>query len=143
MSDEKTWVYLFSELDKVESLPSIKDWEDTRSFLGGKGANLFEMTRLELPVPPGFTVTTEACNAYLVHNHEFPLAMWDQEVTAMKAVEKAVNKKFGDPTNPLFVSCRFVRARRRICAWAISTSAPALLLSARTRTAGRVRSHCQ
>ena len=106
MSVDKTWVFLFSDLDKVEALPTIKDWEDVRSFLGGKGANLFEMTRLTLPVPPGFTVTTEACNAYLAHNHEFPPGMWDQEVAAMKAVEKAVGKSFGDPKNPLFVSCR-------------------------------------
>ena len=103
---EKTWVYLFDELEKIGSVAKITDWEDVRAFLGGKGANLFEMTRLGLPVPPGFTVTTEACNAYLAHDHEFPPGMWDQEVAAMKAVEKAVGKSFGDPKNPLFVSCR-------------------------------------
>jgi pyruvate,orthophosphate dikinase len=102
----KTWVFLFDELDKVETTAKPKDWEDVRSLLGGKGANLFEMTRLGLPVPPGFTVTTEACNGYLAANHEFPDGMWDQEVAAMHEVERKVGKSFGDPKNPLFVSCR-------------------------------------
>ena len=102
----KTWVYLFNELDKVETTAKPKDWEAIRSLLGGKGANLFEMTRLDLPVPPGFTVTTEACNAYLSYDHQFPPQMWEQEVAAMHQVEALVGKKFGDPTNPLFVSCR-------------------------------------
>ena len=105
-SAQKTWVFLFDELDKVEATAKPKDWEDVRSLLGGKGANLFEMTRLGLPVPPGFTVTTEACNGYLAANHEFPTGMWDQEVVAMHEVEKKVGKNFGDPKNPLFVSCR-------------------------------------
>jgi pyruvate,orthophosphate dikinase len=105
-SAQKTWVFLFDELNKVEATAKPKDWEDVRALLGGKGANLFEMTRLGLPVPPGFTVTTEACNGYLAANHEFPTGMWDQEVVAMRAVEKKVGKSFGDPKNPLFVSCR-------------------------------------
>ena len=105
-SAQKTWVFLFDELDKVEATAKPKDWEDVRSLLGGKGANLFEMTRLGLPVPPGFTVTTEACNGYLAANHEFPTGMWDQEVVAMHEVERKVGKTFGDPKNPLFVSCR-------------------------------------
>jgi pyruvate, orthophosphate dikinase len=103
---EKVWVFLFNELDKVETTAKPKNWDEVRSLLGGKGANLFEMTRLDLPVPPGFTVTTEACNAYLKYDHEFPPAMWDQEVAAMHEVEKKVGKSFGDPKNPLFVSCR-------------------------------------
>ena len=78
-ANEKTsWVFLFKDLDKAESACKAKDWEDVRSFLGGKGANLFEMTRLGLPVPPGFTVSTQACNAYLAANHEFPEGLWDQ-----------------------------------------------------------------
>ena len=105
-SPAKTWVFLFDELDKVETTAKPKDWEDVRSLSGGKGANLFEMTRLGLPVPPGFTVTTEACNGYLAANHEFPTGMWDQEVAAMHEVETKVGKSFGDPKNPLFVSCR-------------------------------------
>jgi len=59
-----------------------------------------------VPVPPGFTVTTEACNAYLEHNNQFPEGMWDQESEAMKATEKSTGKKFGDKENPLLVSCR-------------------------------------
>ncbi|MBW7884660.1 MAG: pyruvate, phosphate dikinase [Caldilineaceae bacterium] len=103
---ESPWVYIFDELDKVEQFAKPKDWEDVRSLLGGKGANLFEMTRLELPVPPGFTVTTEACNAYLANNHQFPAGMWEQEVEAMHKVEALAGKRFGDPKNPLLVSCR-------------------------------------
>ena len=105
-TDKKSWVFLFKDLDKAEAACNAKDWEDVRSFLGGKGANLFEMTRLGLPVPPGFTVSTQACNAYLAANHEFPEGLWDQEVAAMHEIEKQVGKNFGDPSNPLFVSCR-------------------------------------
>ncbi|GIK75165.1 MAG: pyruvate, phosphate dikinase [Chloroflexota bacterium] len=105
-SGQKQWVFLFNELDKAEAACNAKDWEDVRAFLGGKGANLFEMTRLGLPVPPGFTVSTEACNAYLAANHEFPAGLWEQEVAAMHEIEKLVGRRFGDPSNPLFVSCR-------------------------------------
>ncbi len=103
---QKTWVFLFNEFEKIESEAHITNWEAVRGFLGGKGANLFEMTRLGLPVPPGFTVSTEACNAYLAHNQDFPPGMWEQEVVAVKAVEKLVGKGFGDPSSPLLVSCR-------------------------------------
>jgi pyruvate,orthophosphate dikinase len=57
-------------------------------------------------VPPGFTVSTQACNAYLAAQHEFPAGLWEQEVAAMQAIEAQVGKHFGDPQNPLFVSCR-------------------------------------
>ena len=100
------WVFLFNRLDTVEAAVHTKDWETIRTFLGGKGANLFEMTRLGLPVPPGFTVSTQACNAYLAAQHEFPAGLWEQEVAAMQAIEAQVGKHFGDPQNPLFVSCR-------------------------------------
>ena len=100
------WVFLFNRLDTVEAAVHTKDWETIRAFLGGKGANLFEMTRLGLPVPPGFTVSTQACNAYLAAQHEFPAGLWEQEVAAMQAIEAQVGKHFGDPQNPLFVSCR-------------------------------------
>ena len=75
-------------------------------MLGGKGANLGEMTRIGVPVPPGFTITTEACNAYLAAGEEFPAAMWDQVHEALEAIEEATGKSFGDPDNPLLVSCR-------------------------------------
>ena len=77
-----------------------------RGLLGGKGANLADMTRLEIPVPPGYVITTEACNAYLAKDETFPDGMWDQVLEAMAATEKASGRKFGDPADPLLVSCR-------------------------------------
>ena len=100
----KKWVYLFKEVDQAEK--SAGSWQGARSLLGGKGANLGEMTRIGVPVPPGFTVTTEACNAYLKAGEQFPEGMWEQELEAMKETEKLTGKKFGDPENPLLVSCR-------------------------------------
>ncbi len=100
----KKWVYLFDEVDAVQK--ELGSWDGVRSLLGGKGANLAEMTRIGLPVPPGFTMTTEACNAYLAHGEEFPQGMWDQAMQALRTVEKRSGKKFGDPANPLLVSCR-------------------------------------
>ncbi len=83
----KQWVYLFKDVDKAESYVGGK-WDGVRSLLGGKGANLAEMTRIGVPVPPGFTVTTEACNAYLAAGKQFPEGMWEQELAAMKATEE-------------------------------------------------------
>jgi pyruvate, orthophosphate dikinase len=100
----KKWVYLFTEVE--DAIKAAGDWEGVRALLGGKGANLAEMTRIGLPVPPGFTVTTEACNAYLAAGNQFPAGMWEQELEAMRATEAATGKKFGDPGNPLLVSCR-------------------------------------
>jgi len=102
---EKKWVYLFKEVDKATEYVD-GDWERVRGLLGGKGANLAEMTRIDVPVPPGFTLTTEACNAYLEAGEKFPEGMWDQTLEALKEVEKETGKKFGDPENPLLVSCR-------------------------------------
>ena len=98
------WVYLFSDVDKAEKYAG--SWGNTRALLGGKGANLGEMTRIGVPVPPGFSVTTEACNAYLAAGETFPEGMWEQELAAMAEIEKQTGKKFGDPKNPLLVSCR-------------------------------------
>ena len=92
----KKWVYLYDELDKASTYVG-GDWENVRGLLGGKGANLAEMTRIGLPVPPGFTVTTEACNAYLAAGMKFPEGMWDEELVALAEVEKKTGKKFGDP----------------------------------------------
>ena len=102
---EKKWVYLFNEVAEAEKVVG-GSWEGVRALLGGKGSGLADMTRAEVPVPPGFTVTTEACNAYYDAGRKFPAGMWEQELSALKAVEAATGKKFGDPTNPLFVSCR-------------------------------------
>jgi pyruvate,orthophosphate dikinase len=98
------WVYLFSEVEEAEA--HAGDWDGVRGLLGGKGANLAEMTRIGVPVPPGFTVTTEACNAYLAAGEQFPEGLWAQELEALKAIEEATGKEFGDPANPLLVSCR-------------------------------------
>src|SRR2546427_1193521 len=77
-----------------------------RDLLGGKGAGLAEMTRLGLPVPPGFTLTTKACNAY-TRTGRFPPGMWKQVEEGLSAVEaKGGGWKFGDPANPLLVSVR-------------------------------------
>ena len=91
----KKWVYLFEEGNR-----------DMRDLLGGKGANLAEMTNAGLPVPPGFTITTEACNAYFEAGKQFPEGLWDQVLEATKEVERQAGKKLGDPANPLLVSCR-------------------------------------
>ena len=101
---EKKWVYLFNEIEKAEEYAG--SWDGVRGLMGGKGANLGEMTRIGVPVPPFFTVTTEACNAYLANNSQFPADMWEQSLAALKGIEDASGKKFGDPTNPLLVSCR-------------------------------------
>ncbi len=101
----KKWVYLFDEVELAEKYVG-GDWEDVRGFLGGKGANLAEMVRIGVPVPPGFTITTEACNAYLDAGAKFPEGMWDQVTEALGKIEDATGKKFGDPDNPLLVSCR-------------------------------------
>jgi pyruvate,orthophosphate dikinase len=99
----KKWVYLFGEVAAAEKYAG--SWEGVRSLLGGKGAGLFDMTRAGVPVPPGFTVTTEACNEFR-KTGKFPAGQWEQQVAAMKKIEKATGKKFGDPKNPLLVSCR-------------------------------------
>ena len=100
----KKWVYLFDEVGEAERL--MGGWDGAKALLGGKGANLGDMTRLGVPVPPGFTVTTEACNAYLAAGGRFPEGMWEQELEALRRVEERTGKRFGDPTMPLLVSCR-------------------------------------
>src|SRR4030067_3042152 len=70
----KKWVYLFSEVTAAERYG--KSWDGVRGLMGGKGANLAEMTRVGVAGPPGFTVTTEACNAYLEAGAKFPVEMW-------------------------------------------------------------------
>jgi len=105
MMAKQKWVYTFQEVEEAEEHVGGA-WDDVRSLLGGKGANLAEMTRIDIPVPPGFTVTTEACNAYIEGGEKFPEGMWEQELAAMKATEELTGKKFGGPKNPLLVSCR-------------------------------------
>ena len=77
-----------------------------RALLGGKGAGLAEMTQAGLPVPPGFTITTAACNAYYAAGKEFPAGLWDDVTAHMHDVEAQTGKGFGTPDNPLLVSVR-------------------------------------
>ncbi|MGB5265403.1 MAG: PEP/pyruvate-binding domain-containing protein, partial [Polyangiales bacterium] len=99
------WVYTLDELDQAEAAVD-GDWDRVRGLLGGKGANLGEMNRLGVPVPPGFTLTTEACNTYLARGRELPEGLWDQTLAALRTMEQKTGKRFGDPANPLLVSCR-------------------------------------
>ena len=101
----KKWVYLFDDVDQAQEYVG-GDWGKVRGLLGGKGANLADMARLGIPVPPGFTVTTEACIAYLDGGGTLPQGMWKQEIDALQQIEAATGKKFGDAKNPLLVSCR-------------------------------------
>jgi pyruvate,orthophosphate dikinase len=91
----RKWVYLFEEGSG-----------DDKALLGGKGAGLCEMTRAGLPVPPGLVVSTEACNAFFENDKNFPDGLWDQVKEGLRAIEKKVGKRFGDPQNPLLVSVR-------------------------------------
>jgi pyruvate,orthophosphate dikinase len=91
----RKWVYLFSEGNAK-----------MRDLLGGKGAGVAEMTNAGLPVPPGFTITTEACNTYYENNKHFPSGLWEQVQAALKIVEQQTGKGFGREENPLLVSVR-------------------------------------
>lgn len=91
----KQWVYMFSEGNA-----------DQRNLLGGKGANLAEMTRIGLPVPQGFTVSTEACNEYIANGNELSEDMVKQIKDRMKDLNEISGKSFGDSENPLLVSVR-------------------------------------
>ena len=79
---------------------------DMRNLLGGKGANLAEMASIDLPVPPGFTITTEVCTAFYANNRQYPADLAAQVKTALTRVEEAVGLRFGDAEKPLLVSVR-------------------------------------
>src|SRR5215472_6097436 len=93
------YVYFFGNA-KAEGRADMKD------LLGGKGANLAEMTNIGLPVPAGFTITTEVCTYYYAHNKSYPPELKAEVQEAMRKTEAAMDAKFGDPKNPLLVSCR-------------------------------------
>jgi pyruvate,orthophosphate dikinase len=95
----KKYVYFFGG-GKADGRGEMKD------LLGGKGAGLAEMTNLKIPVPAGFTITTEACNEFFRSGKKYPPRMWEQVIENLKKVEKAMGIKLGDPTNPLLVSVR-------------------------------------
>ncbi|HWP31614.1 MAG TPA: pyruvate, phosphate dikinase [Fimbriimonadales bacterium] len=79
---------------------------DMRDLLGGKGANLAEMANIGLPVPPGFTITTEVCREYYANNRRLPDGLMDEVRQCISEIEKQIGKKFGDPSSPLLVSVR-------------------------------------
>jgi pyruvate,orthophosphate dikinase len=79
---------------------------DMKDLLGGKGANLAEMTNIGLPVPAGFTITTEVCTYFYQHGRKYPPELRDQVTKALQRVEELMGAKFGDSTNPLLLSCR-------------------------------------
>ena len=79
---------------------------DMKEMLGGKGANLAEMTRLGVPVPPGFTITTEVCSAFNARGGKLPEAVKQSALAALAKIERSVGKRFGDAGNPLLVSVR-------------------------------------
>jgi pyruvate,orthophosphate dikinase len=79
---------------------------DMKNLLGGKGANIAEMTNLGIPVPPGFTITTDVCTLYYKNNKKYPPELRLQVESALAKVEKIIGKKFGDPVNPLLISVR-------------------------------------
>jgi len=105
VSMSKKWVYRFTELDQVEEYVG-GSWDDVRGLLGGKGANLAEMVRIGVPVPDGFVITTEACNEYLSLGEKLPEGLWEELTTSLNEIEAATGKTFGDPKNPLLLSCR-------------------------------------
>ncbi len=93
------WVYFFGS-GKAEGNAKMKE------RLGGKGANLAEMASLGVPVPPGFTLTTDVCTYFYQHKKKYPPGLKEKVAETMKKVEKIMGKKFGDPENPLLVSVR-------------------------------------
>ena len=95
----KKYIYYFGD-GKAEGKGDMKN------LLGGKGAGLAEMTNLKISVPPGFTVSTEACVEYFKRGKTYPPGMWDQAMTALGKVERSMNAKLGDPRKPLLVSVR-------------------------------------
>ena len=97
--NNKQKIYFFSQLqtDGDQNMVNI---------LGGKGANIAEMCKLGLPVPPGFTLTTEVCTEYYKNNKSFPESLTEEVKESLSKVESIMGTKFGDPSNPLLLSVR-------------------------------------
>ena len=93
------WVFVFGD-GRAEGASSMKN------LLGGKGANLAEMSNLGLPVPPGFTITTEVCTAFYANQNEYPSSLKADVAKALAEVGRLSGRVFGDVTNPLLVSVR-------------------------------------
>jgi pyruvate,orthophosphate dikinase len=99
MPNKKKCIYFFGN-GKAEGHARM------RELLGGKGAGLHEMTRIGIPVPPGFTITTDVCTYYYDHNHRYPRELQFQVEAALSRMEKIVGRRFGDSANPLLISVR-------------------------------------
>src|SRR5437868_2247809 len=99
LNGQHRWVYAFGG-GKAEGR------SDMRNLLGGKGAGLAEMANLGLPVPPGFTITTEVCTHYYANDKSYPPELESEITEALAAVEQQIGAKFGDPAKPLLVSVR-------------------------------------
>ncbi|HEY3304530.1 MAG TPA: pyruvate, phosphate dikinase [Candidatus Binatia bacterium] len=99
MAQKKKYVYFFGG-GKAEGKAAM------RELLGGKGAGLHEMTRIGVPVPPGFTITTEVCTYYYDHRRQYPKGLADEIASGLGRVERILGRKFGDRDNPLLVSVR-------------------------------------
>jgi pyruvate, orthophosphate dikinase len=99
MKKAKKYVYFFGG-GKADGRGDMKD------LLGGKGAGLAEMTNLKIPVPAGFSITTEGCNEYFKAGKKYPPGMWEQVIENLRKVEKVMGTKLGDSVNPLLVSVR-------------------------------------
>src|ERR1700751_1729759 len=93
------WVYRFGD-------GAAEGRVDMKNLLGGKGAGLAEMASLGLPVPPGFTITTEVCTCFYEKNNTYPADLEKQVAAALKKIEKTMGAKFGDAKNPLLLSVR-------------------------------------
>ena len=98
-TNKAKWVYNFEDTPRSNK-------QSLKNLLGGKGANLSEMIRIKLPVPPGFTITTEACNEFYSLNQKYPSTLKNQVSVAIKKVEQKIKKLFGNESNPLLVSVR-------------------------------------
>src|SRR5205085_658247 len=98
-SEMAKWVYTFGD-------GTAEGASDMRDLLGGKGANLAEMANLGLPVPPGFTISTEVCTYFYANQKSYPKELEAQVSEALKSLERITARKFGDATNPLLVSVR-------------------------------------
>src|SRR5947199_575670 len=93
------WVYRFGD-------GTAEGRADMRNLLGGKGAGLAEMSNLGLPVPPGFTITTEVCSYFYSHDNTYPTDLREAVKGALAEIEHSFGARFGDPDNPLLVSVR-------------------------------------
>ncbi len=95
----RQWVYFFGA-------GSADGGSELRNLLGGKGANVAEMARLGIPVPPGFTLTTDVCNHFMLNQGAYPEGLRESVETGLERLESITGKRFGDAANPLLVSVR-------------------------------------